>query len=95
MGEIEILEDIENPLLHRREIKFKTPNGLKRAEIREKLASILNADPNLLVIHWVKTQFGRNYSVGYAKLYSSKEKMEEIEMEHILARNFGGKDGGK
>ena len=93
--ELRIEKERYNPLLKRREVYFRiTFNGAtpKRSEVREKLAALLNADLNTTVIDWMRNEFGKTEAVGYAKIYDSEEDMRSIEEEHVLRRNFGGKE---
>lgn len=89
--EIEIREKIENPLLNRTEIHFdciyqgeSTPKVL---DIKNKLVALLDADKNLLVVDKVLPNFGEGKADGYAKIYDSKDNLNEIETEHVLAKN--------
>ncbi|MBI5681151.1 MAG: 30S ribosomal protein S24e [Methanobacterium sp.] len=89
--EIEIREKIENPLLNRTEIHFdciyqgeSTPKVL---DIKNKLVALLDADKNLLVVDKVLPNFGEGKADGYAKIYDSEENLNEIETEHVLAKN--------
>jgi len=89
--EIEILEERENPLLGRKEVRFIVSfDGpmVKRGEVRDKLVALLNAQPDLLVVDHLKVEYGRPRAVGYAKVYSDEGLMNKIEREHILKRNF-------
>jgi small subunit ribosomal protein S24e len=89
--EISVESERYNPLLKRRELHLrvsfdgKTPS---RAEIREKVAGIMNAEQNRLVIDYVKNEFGKREAKVYAKIYDSVEAMKAIEEKHILERNF-------
>jgi len=89
--EIRVESERYNPLLKRRELHLrvsfngKTPS---RAEIREKVAGIMNAEQNRLVIDYVKNEFGKREAKIYAKIYDSAEAMKAIEEKHILERNF-------
>lgn len=89
--EINIIEEKENPLLDRKEIKFEclypgesTPRVL---EIKNKLVAILDADKDLLVVDRINQGFGESRASGYAKIYDSREKLIEIEPEHVIAKN--------
>jgi small subunit ribosomal protein S24e len=88
--EVDVTEDKRNPLLSRREVKFKvsfqgaTPS---RVDVRNKLVALLSSDKELTVLDNFKTNFGSNNAVGYLKIYESKEAMR-VEREHILERNF-------
>ncbi|MBM4240175.1 MAG: 30S ribosomal protein S24e [Euryarchaeota archaeon] len=89
--EIVIKDELKNPLLNRTEIHFDclyqgetTPKIL---DVRNKLVSILNADKKLLVVDKIKPTFGEGRADGYAKVYDSKDCLEEIESKHILLKN--------
>ncbi len=91
--ELRIEKERYNPLLKRKEVYFRVIfNGAtpRRNDVREKLAAILNANLNTLVIDWMRTEFGKTEAIGYAKIYDTEEDMRSIEEEHILRRNFGG-----
>ena len=89
--EIDIKEQIENPLLNRTEIHFDciyqgeaTPKVL---EVKNRLVAQLDVDKNLLVVDKVKPSYGEGRADGYAKLYDSEEKLVQIEKQHILDKN--------
>lgn len=89
--EIDIKEQVENPVLNRTEIHFDciyqgeaTPKVL---DVKNRLVAQLNVDKNLLVVDKVKASFGEGRADGYAKLYDSEEKLVEIEKEHVIAKN--------
>jgi small subunit ribosomal protein S24e len=89
--EIDIKEQIENPLLNRTEIHFDclyqgetTPQVI---EVKNRLVALLNVDKNLLVVDKVKPSFGEGRADGYAKLYDSEENLIRIEKQHVLVKN--------
>ena len=89
--EIEIKDKIENPLLNRTEVHFDciyqgeaTPKVL---DIKNKLVALLDADKDLLVVDNVLPKFGEGRAEGYAKIYNSKENLNEIEQKHVLSKN--------
>jgi len=89
--EIEIDSKKNNPLLNRTEIYFtikhlgeKTPN---REIIRAELADKLNMKKEEVIVDSVHTTFGIQEITGYAKVYSSHDKLKGLEREHILVRN--------
>ena len=88
--DIKILKDKKNALLNRRELDFivkyegSTPS---RNDIRNKLAAMLNAPLELLVIQRIKTEYGMQEGKGYAKLYEDATRMKEVELEYVLKRN--------
>jgi len=89
--EVEIDTKRNNPLLNRTEIYFtikhlgeKTPN---REIIRAELADKLNMKKEDVIVDSVHTTFGIQEITGYAKVYSSHDKLKGLEREHILVRN--------
>jgi small subunit ribosomal protein S24e len=90
--DIRILKDKKNELLNRREldfaVKYEGPTP-SRNDVRNKLAAMLNASADLLVIQRIKTEYGMQEGKGYAKLYENEERMKAVELEHVLKRNQG------
>lgn len=88
---IEILNEKENSLLNRKEIKFRilyegaTPS-IK--EVREKLIPVLNSEDNLTIVDSIVSTFGGRIAGGYAKVYKDKEGMK-VEPKHRIKKNFG------
>ena len=88
--DIKILKDKKNPLLNRRELDFivkyegSTPS---RNDVRNKLAAMLNAPLELLIIQRIKTEYGMQEGKGYAKLYEDADRMKQVELEYVLKRN--------
>lgn len=88
--DIKVIKDKKNSLLNRRELDFvvkyegSTPS---RNDIRNKLAAMLNAPLDLLVIQRIKTEYGMQESKGYAKLYEDADRMKQVEQAYILKRN--------
>jgi len=89
--EVEIVSKKDNILLDRTEIKFKilhpkegTP---KREDVREKLSSAVKAPKERVIVDAMDSEFGRTVTVGYAKVYKTKEAAVKYEREEILVRN--------
>jgi small subunit ribosomal protein S24e len=88
--EIDIISEEENPILHRRDVRFEvvhedvTPS---RLSVRDSLAAKLNKDANEVVVHAVDTKYGMRKSIGYAKVYDTPEQAREVEQEYMLERN--------
>jgi small subunit ribosomal protein S24e len=88
--EIEILEQEENPMLHRTDVRFQvvhdeaTPS---RLSVRDSLAAKLNKDSDEVVVHELDTKFGMRTTVGYAKVYESPAFARDVEQEYMLERN--------
>lgn len=89
--EIEIVEKKENGLLERIEVTFKashTDEGTPQREaVREKLSALLKAPKERVIVDAMTSEFGRMETVGYAKVYETKEAAMKYEREHILVRN--------
>ena len=93
--DIDIVEDVENPMLHRRDVRFElhheeaTPS---RLSVRDSLAAKLNKDSDEVVLRELHTKYGMRKTVGYAKVYESPEHARDVEQEHMLERNKIGED---
>lgn len=89
--EIEIVEKKENELLERLEVTFKASHAdegtPQRDAVREKLSALLKAPKDSIVVDAMTSEFGRMMTVGYAKVYKSKDEALKYEREHILVRN--------
>jgi small subunit ribosomal protein S24e len=89
--EINIKEQVKNPLLNRTGIHFDciyqgeaTPQVL---DVKNRLVALLDVDKNLLVVDKLKPSFGEGRADGYAKLYDSQESLNQIEKKHVLEKN--------
>lgn len=89
--EIEIDSKKNNPLFNRTEVRFTiihTSEGTPNREIiRSELAEKLNAKKENIIINNINSSFGIQQSTGYAKIYTSPKKSEELERKYILKRN--------
>lgn len=89
--EIEIVEKKENKLLERIEVTFKASHAdegtPQREAVREKLSSLLKAPKERVIVDSMDSEFGRMETVGYAKVYATKDAAMKYEREHILVRN--------
>ncbi|MFP3299567.1 MAG: hypothetical protein RXN92_00595 [Thermoplasmatales archaeon] len=88
---IEIIGKKENSLLGRVQIKFQITHSMEPTPSREKMRNLiaanLQASPSNVVINYAKPMFGVNKTIGYAKIYNSKEQALKIELKHYLKRN--------
>ncbi len=90
---MEVYVDSEryNPLLRRKEVYFTisfegaTPS---RREVRSRIAGLMNAEIERVVVDYIKTEFGKTEAKCYAKIYDSVEDLKEIEEDHIIERNL-------
>jgi small subunit ribosomal protein S24e len=93
--DIDVIEEDENPMLHRTDVRFEvrheeaTP---ERLSVRDSLAAKLNKDANEVVVRELDTKYGMRKTVGYAKVYDSPEDAQDIEQEYVLERNKIGVD---
>ena len=89
--ELEIVGKRENVLLKRTEVRFRVAHPReqtpKRGDLRQELAKALNATRDIVVVDFLRSEFGRSASRGYAKVYKSKEDALRVERKHILVRN--------
>ncbi len=94
---IRILEEDENPLLHRTEVTFEvthedaTPS---RLSVRDSLAAKLNKDAEEVVVHELDTKFGMRRTIGSGKVYETPDVARAVEQEYMLERNKIGGEGG-
>ena len=94
--DIDIIEEDENPMLHRTDVRFEvtheeaTPS---RLSVRDSLAASLNKDSEEVVVHELDTKFGMRKTVGYAKVYESPDHARDVEQDHMLERNKITADG--
>lgn len=87
--EFEITRDYRNELLSRREVHFTlTYDGATpaRAQVLGKLAALLNAKENLVVLDSMKKQFGMMVLSGVARIYDDEENLKMTEREYLLKR---------
>ena len=88
--DIDIIDEDENPMLHRTDVKFEmiheeaTPS---RLSVRDSLAAKLNKDAEEVVIRSLDTKYGMRKTVGHAKVYESPEHAQDVEQDHMLERN--------
>ncbi len=88
--EIEITSKRENQLLKRIELRFEvthtkqgTPN---RDNVRQEIAKSLSVKKDFVILDRIRSEFGRTKTVGYAKVYKSKEDALRLERKPILVR---------
>jgi len=87
--EVTITSDTENVLLNRRELQFSIAfNGAtpSRKMVHAKLAAMLNAQKDQVVIGSLNNRFGLTQISGDARVYSSSEELKKIEPEYLLKR---------
>jgi ribosomal protein S24E len=89
--ELQVVAKKENPLLKRIEVTFKAVHKAEptptRDAIRSELAKQLKAAKEAVVVDRSVSSFGRYETLGYAKVYTSKEEALSVERSYILVRN--------
>jgi small subunit ribosomal protein S24e len=89
--EISIEGKKENALLSRVELEFRLSHVAeptpKRDQVREELAKQLKVTKDRVVVDHMQSSFGKGESVGYAKIYKSKDEALRVESDYILIRN--------
>lgn len=89
--EIEIISKKENELLDRTEVNFKAMHPMEgtpqREAVREKLATMMKATKDRVIVDSMDSEFGKMETVGYAKVYKTKEAAMKFEREYVLVRN--------
>jgi small subunit ribosomal protein S24e len=93
--DIEIVSEEENPMLHRRDVRFEVVHdeaSPSRLSVRDSLAAKLNKDAEEVVIHSIDTKYGMRKSLGYAKVYDSPADAADVEQEYMLERNKIGEE---
>lgn len=97
--EIEITNKRENAVLKRTEVYFrvehpkeKTP---KRDAVKGKIAEALKTNRDLVVIDYLKSEYGMPVTTGYAKAYRTVDDLKKVEREYIQKRNKMLKDEGE
>ncbi|MBN2250869.1 MAG: 30S ribosomal protein S24e [Candidatus Altiarchaeota archaeon] len=94
---IEVLDEKENQLLNRREIRFNVESEgpvPSIADVRKKLTGVLKSKDELTVVDKIKPAFGEKTFQGYAKVYGDAESMK-IELESRMKKNFPAKEEPK
>ena len=88
--DIEVVSEEENPMLHRRDVRFQITHdeaSPSRLSIRDSLAAKLNKDAEEVVVHSIDTKYGMRKSMGYAKVYDTPADATAVEQEYMLERN--------
>ena len=89
--ELEIKENNDNPLLHRKEIQLvinhENDSTPKRNQVIRDLSEQLKAKKELIIIDHLKNKYGKTETRGYAKVYSNIEALKAIETEPSIARH--------
>ena len=100
--ELQIVKNTDNKLVGRQELELQiihtasaTP---KRMEVRKEVAKQMKAKTELVIIDHLKNRYGRQETIGYAKVYADMGSLTATETHPILARHgltTGSADAGK
>ena len=89
--EIDIQSKTNNPLLKRTEVHFclkhDSEGTPKRELVRSELADKLKVKKENIMINYMKSNFGKTETLGYARVYTSVEAAKSGEKDYILKRN--------
>src|SRR5512136_772729 len=89
--EVEVVSKKENVLLDRTEIMFKAVHPKEgtpqREAVRDKISALVKAPKERVIVDSMDSEFGRTETIGYAKVYKTKEAAMKFEREEILVRN--------
>ncbi len=89
--ELQIVKNTDNKLVGRQELELQiihtasaTP---KRMEVRKEVAKQMKAKTELVIIDHLKNRYGRQETIGYAKVYADMGSLTATETRPILARH--------
>ncbi|MCD6468168.1 MAG: hypothetical protein J7L32_02510 [Thermoplasmata archaeon] len=89
--EIEVVEKMDNKLLNRTEVRFRVVHTGKKTPERElvknDLAEMFKVKKEQVIVDHIKTKFGVQESIGYAKVYKTVDDAGKVEPEYLLKRN--------
>lgn len=92
--EIDITNETVNDALGRREIDIEVQHDGEatptKAEVRKKLSATEDADEELVAVKWMRTEYGLPVTKGRVDIYDDAEARDDVESQHIIARNAGG-----
>ncbi len=90
----------ENKAMKRKEVVFKAKQAKvtpSRKEVLPKIAALLNAKTDTVVISSISHPFGETSAEIKVRAYDSPEAMKELESSHLVNRDLGkkGQEGKK
>jgi len=89
-----ITSKVENKSLRRTEVKFNVADAVvtpSRKELLPKIAAMLNAKENLVVIEKISHGFGVREATGTARVYKEETALKAEEPHYMVGRNIGQK----
>ncbi|WP_321430816.1 30S ribosomal protein S24e [uncultured Methanolobus sp.] len=88
--DIKIIKDKNNALLNRRELNLTvTFDGAtpSRNDVKSKLAAMLNAPLELVIVQKIENEFGKQELKVYVKIYEDEARMKQVEEAYVIERN--------
>ena len=90
--EIKIVSSKNNPLLKRKEVKFRIEHGPQaktpaRLEVRKALAAELGVGEEVVFVQEMRTLTGMSTAMGSANVYEKAAQAKLVEPVHIMKRN--------
>jgi small subunit ribosomal protein S24e len=85
--DVEIIDEDENPMLHRTDVRFQltheeaTPS---RLSVRDSLAAKLNKDASEVVVHKLDTKYGMRKTLGYVIRETEQRRSELYRQTSVL-----------
>ncbi|MDD5148005.1 MAG: 30S ribosomal protein S24e [Candidatus ainarchaeum sp.] len=90
--DVKITQKQKNPVFHREEITFEVRESKAtptRKELREKIAALTGAKPELVIIEKISTRFGSTFVGGKALAYEEEKGMQKTELGHLINKSAG------
>lgn len=87
--EINIISDNNNATLNRRDVSISVNSKTtpSRADIKNKLAAMLNSKPELIVVNKLNTEFGKQETIGTVGIYENEEVLKKVALGHLVGRD--------
>ena len=94
---MKVIQDKQNPLLRRREIKLIIEAGKNPSmqEAAKKVAEHFKAQEDCIALKQIKGKFGRKTFLIEANIYNSKEDKEKIEPKKKVKKQAGQAEENK
>lgn len=90
--DIEILEEFYNPLLERKEVRFRVKHPgsptPERFKVRQALRERFNVDLDRVFVLRLVSKTGMNASEGICHLYENPENIKYLVPRHIYIKNL-------
>ena len=90
MNKMEVVNNFENKLLERREVKVVIESDgptVSRDKVKAELAKKFKAKEDMIIIDSINSNFGSLDVEVNANIYSKKDVLERLTPKHILNRN--------